>query len=178
MDRLKAHIPARPAHAKRIVAVIVACAVGMLTPGCADYGHDSDRNSTDSDTELFLQAFDGMSPGKRLYWLGPSFDGYFLTYAVAAGAAGQGVDVRYGGSDGSMHVVTFEGPQRPTGGDVIGKRRIVRRFLTPDGQLIVLCVATAESPPTRSAIASFVRALRPVSRKAIEALPDNWQEIA
>jgi hypothetical protein len=156
------------------VLVASALAAFALT-GCINLGHDSDRNSPDSQTDRFRSILRDLPAGKHLYWLGPRVAGYRLYESTLPMNVNHGVRLTYRSRAGaSLSVVTHLQRSRPPGSyDVDGE---FDERVTDSGQLVRVG-ASDGVPLTEQEERRILSALSIVSALDIDALPPYWVEI-
>jgi hypothetical protein len=162
----------------RILRIGIVCVAAFALTGCINLGHDSDRNSTDTQTDLFRQILDGVPKGKQFYWLGACYHGYRLDDASLPTNLEHGVEIQYASATGRLYVVTYFGRTAPPPASNIASNGMGAEFarrITSTGQLVLL--GATSDRPSRAAARRILDDLSPVSYAGIKQLPPYWVNI-
>jgi hypothetical protein len=121
--------------------------------------------------------------GKRLYWIGPSAEGFALRRVSPYPSVEQGASVHYAGSrqfEGGLDVITYTSDHRAGGmNDPATSSRVVARMITPSHQLVILATSPlVDAVPPARLLARLRADLVAVTPADIRALPDDWGEIS
>jgi hypothetical protein len=167
---------------RSIRGIPMLLALTMLAPGCLSLGTDADNTSKATPAKLFERTLRAVPKGKRVYWFGPSAEGFALRRVSPDAGVDDGVSIHYADSpefDGGIDIITYMTGHR-TGGmnDPAAGRRVVARLVTRTGQLVVFTTnRVRDAVPS----ARLLRRLRgdvvALTDAEIRALPDNWIQI-